>query len=215
MYKRQVYWFFALGSALNVGYRHLLPTLPFVYVWVAICGGCRKSHGEASHSKAEGRKSVVMRSLVVGVLVVWLAAGTLWIAPRFLSYFNPIGGGPENGWRIVADSNIDWGQDLKSLGDYVTRHNLGKVKLSWFGSARPEAYGIAFDPLPGLPHYYTMWFEPPTFDEHQPEPGVYVISVSNLVELPLEDKHFFAYFRAREPDVRVGYSIYVYKVETP
>jgi hypothetical protein len=39
-----------------------------------------------------------------------------------------------------------------------------------------------------------------------------VISVSNLVEIPFEDKRVFAYFRQREPDARVGYSIYVYKV---
>jgi len=41
---------------------------------------------------------------------------------------------------------------------------------------------------------------------------VYAISVSNLVELPLSDKRFFAAFRAREPDARLGYSIYVYRV---
>jgi len=204
-----LYWFFALRSALNVGYRHLLPTLPFVYVWVAQWGG------SVPENVARQTKLDRIAPIVLGVSLGWLALETFWIAPHFLSYFNAIGGGPENGWRIVADSNIDWGQDLKTLSAYIAEHNLGKVKLSWFGSARPEAYGIAFDPLPGLPHYYNMWLEPPTFNEQHPEPGVYVISVSNLVELTLEDKHFFTYFRAREPDARVGYSVYIYRVEEP
>ncbi len=200
-----VYWFFALRSTLNIGYRHLLPTLPFVYVWIA-------QWGNAFTGKAVRNR---ITRFAPGVLLGWLALETLWIAPHFLSYFNPLGGGPENGWRIVADSNIDWGQDLKSLSAYIAQHNLGTVKLSWFGSARPEAYGIAFEPLPGLPHYFSMWAEPPTFNTQQPEPGVYVISVSNLVELSSVDKTFFAYFRAREPDARVGYSVYIYRVGQP
>lgn len=146
---------------------------------------------------------------------MWLVVETVWIAPHFLSYFNALGGGPQNGWRVVADSNIDWGQDLKALADYVAQQNLGRVRLSWFGSARPEAYGIDFEPLPGLPHYANLWNEPPTFDTQQPEPGVYVISVSNLAETSLEDKRFFAYFRERAPDAQIGYSVYIYKVGEP
>jgi len=204
-----VYWLLAINSALNIGYRHLLPTLPFIYVWVAQWGGDMAGKTALQMKWKRGAR------FMCGVLLGWLALEMLCIAPYFLAYFNPIGGGPKHGWRVVADSNIDWGQDLKSLSAYITQHNLGQVKLSWFGSARPEAYGITFDPLPGLPHYYTMWFEAPTFDVQQPEPGIYVISVSNLVELPLTDKHFFAYFRARAPDARVGYSVYIYEVGIP
>jgi hypothetical protein len=114
---------------------------------------------------------------------------------------------------VLADSNIDWGQDLKGLRDYLAREAPGEVvRLSWFGSSYPTHYGIVYDPLPGLPHHFDLWFEPPTFDERQPAPGLYVISVSNLVELPLMDKHFFSYFRARDPDARIGYSILIYRV---
>ncbi len=190
------YWGAALHSGLNLGYRHLLPTLPFLFVWSA------QSFTEKRRWQRWGWQA----------LGVWLLIETAWIAPHFLAYFNQVGGGPENGWRIVADSNIDWGQDLKSLRAYVAQHQLTDIKLSWFGSAPPEAYGIAYTPLPGLPHHFDLWFQPPTFDEQHPEPGVYIISVSNLVELPLEDKHFFGYFRAREPDARIGYSVYVYEV---
>lgn len=191
-----IYWLSVLISDLNLGYRHLLPTLPFLYVWIA------QRLGRARHSLPRWGASI---------LLTWLALGTVWIAPHFLAYFNPIGGGPENGWRILADSNIDWGQNLKRLSAYFEEHPpKERVKLSWFGSSYPERYGIDYEPLPGVPHHFHLWFEPPTFNTEAPEPGVYAISVSNLVELYLMDKHFYPYFREREPDARIGYSIYVY-----
>ncbi|MGC9468643.1 MAG: hypothetical protein ACP5HS_08630 [Anaerolineae bacterium] len=195
-----IYWFSALVSGLNLGYRHLLPTLPFLYVWVA---------------QRLGRTGRVAWRRVGFALVAWLVVETAWIAPHFLAYFNPVGGGPEQGWRVVADSNIDWGQDLKYLREYLDDGALDEpVRLSWFGSSYPERYGIDYEPLPGVPHHFNLWFESPTFNEAQPEPGLYAISVSNLVELYLTDKHFFEYFREREPDARIGYSIYVYRVES-
>ena len=203
-----LYWFFAMRSTLNLGYRHLLPTLPFLYVWMAQVGAGVELGTKSMLALSKNR----VRILLCG-LSAWLIISTLWIAPHFIAYFNPIGGGPEHGWRIIADSNIDWGQDLEYLRDYISRNQLSSIKLSWFGSAPPAAYGIDYEPLPGLPHHFNMWFEPPTFNEQQPEPGIYAISVSNLVELPLDAKHFFNYFRAREPDARIGYSIYIYKIK--
>jgi hypothetical protein len=216
------YWALLVQSALNIGYRHLLPTLPFLYVWAAQLGvGCwmldvgswKLEVGswmlDVGCWMLDARGGIRRLSLII--LCVWLALDAAWIAPHFLSYFNPVGGGPENGWKILADSNIDWGQDLKYLRDYVRDNQLGKIKLSWFGSSYPELYGIEYEPLPGLPHHFDLWASPP-FNVQQPEPGVYVISVSNLVEIPFEDKWVFAYFRERQPDARIGYSIYVYRV---
>jgi hypothetical protein len=45
-----------------------------------------------------------------------------------------------------------------------------------------------------------------------PAPGLYAISVSNLVGVQLPDPDTFGYFRAREPIARLGHSIYVYEV---
>ena len=87
------------------------------------------------------------------------------------------------------------------------------INLSWFGSADPAYYGIDYAPLPGLPRHFDLWWDVP-FDPAQPPPGVYAISASNLWELPLqEEKYVFPWFRAREPDDRVGYSILIYEVE--
>ncbi len=195
-----------LQSSLNLGYRHLLPILPFLYVWIG---------WSVTRMRRRSQWLNAVRG-VMALLLIWTVTSTFRIAPHFLAYFNTLGGGPARGWRIVADSNIDWGQDLKRLADHLSsRDSDASVHLSWFGSSYPERYGIDYEPLPGLPHHFNLWYEDPTFDVDDPEPGLYVISVSNLVELPLVDKRFFAYFRAREPDARIGYSVYLYEVKAP
>jgi hypothetical protein len=96
----------------------------------------------------------------------------------------------------------------------MEQEDVEHVKLSWFGSARPEAYGIPHDLLPGLPYGFSAWQDPPFNPEH-PEPGIYAISVSNLVGVAFPDHDLYAWFRAREPSTKIGYSIFVYRVPGP
>jgi len=152
-------------------------------------------------------KAIVLASILGGMFIVIL------LHPSYLSYFNAAAGGPRNGHRILVDSNIDWGQDLVRLKAWHDENEVDDLKLAWFGTADPEYYGINYEPLPGLPRHFNLWWEDPTFDTDNPDPGTYAISVSSLWELPLEDKHFFSWFRNREPDHRIGNSIYIYVVE--
>lgn len=198
------YFAISLTSALNIGYRHLLPILPFLYLLIA--GGAQKLHAHLAASR--------WRQLTVPLLLTLFILPTLWIHPHYLSYFNQFAGGPANGYNIAIDSNIDWGQDLLRLQDWLAAEGLADepIKLAWFGTADPAYYGLVYEPLPGLPRHFDLWWNLP-FDPENPAPGIYVISVSNLWELPLAEKTTFAWFRAREPAARVGYAVHVYVVE--
>ncbi len=198
-----------MTARLNLGYRHLLPILPFLAIHVG-----RLAQPSAFRFLAHQSSQVDLCRFVSIVLAAWLTASTVSIYPHFLAYFSPLGGGPENGWRILVDSNIDWGQDLKELRKWMVHGNVERVKLSWFGSAPPEAYGIEHQLLVGVPHGFTMWQDPP-FNPDQPEPGVYAISVTNLVGAALPDPDLYAWFRRHPPDDRVGYTIFIYRVEAP
>lgn len=203
-----VYFLVSMQSGLNIGYRHLLPVLPFIYVLIA---------GDVTHlvHRCSVMPSVKkpIPAIVAGALVLALLIPTLSIHPHYLSYFNAIAGGPENGYRILVDSNVDWGQDLLRLKTWMQENDVPEVHLSWFGTADPEHYDIAYEPLPGLPRHFDLWWAVP-FDVQDPPPGVYAISVSNYWELPLQDnKTTFAWFRDRPPSDRVAYSILIYEVE--
>jgi len=197
-----VYFLASMTSNLNIGYRHLLPVLPFLAVYIA-----RLAPRPHPHTTTPPYSPLILPAL----LVLWLTIATVCIYPHFLAFFNPIGGGPEDGWRILVDSNIDWGQDLKGLKAWMGREGVDRVRLSWFGSARAEAYDIACDLLPGVPHGFSLWEDPP-FDREQPEPGVYAISVTNLVGVHFPDHDLYAWFRARPPDAKIGYSLFIYEV---
>jgi 4-amino-4-deoxy-L-arabinose transferase-like glycosyltransferase len=199
-----LYFLFSLQSGLNIGYRHLLPILPFLLTLIS----------GLAHAPLRNPKSKIPNpKYLLWLASLWLLAITLWIHPHYLSYFNVLAGGPGNGARILVDSNIDWGQDLLRLRQWMADNDVEMVKLGWFGIADPAYYGLNYEPLPGFPRaeFYTLWGAPP-FDPADPAPGVYAISASSLWESQWGEKSVYPWFRARQPDDKVGYSILVYRV---
>lgn len=199
-----LYFGVTMQSNLNIGYRHLLPTLPFLYLLIS---------GLACVEW--GKTAVVSRliRIVPAVATAGVVIAALWIHPHYLSFFNQVASGPTNGPRLLLDSNVDWGQDLLRLQRWMDAQQVEQIKLGWFGTADPAYYGLNNEPLPGFPRpeYLSQW-SPPPFNPTAPAPGVYAISVSNLWELPLPDSGVYAWFREREPDARIGYSIWIYDV---
>lgn len=211
-------------SALNIGYRHALPALPFLLVVISGLAGERQRSRRLTDqlapeklvtSKATRLWVASWRQLASLGIVAALIGAALWIHPHYLSYFNLAAGGPANGYRVLIDSNVDWGQDLLRLRQWMADEGVNRVRLGWFGSADPGYYGLAYEPLPGIgrAEFFPLWWNPP-FDPTRPEPGVYAISATSLWETPLrpDEKQVYAWFRAREPDDRVGYSILIYDV---
>ncbi|MCB8954307.1 MAG: phospholipid carrier-dependent glycosyltransferase [Ardenticatenales bacterium] len=189
------YFAIALTSDINLGYRHLLPLLPFLAVFVAV-----------ALSRLDGKP----RWAAVG-LAGWLGAASLLIAPHHLSFFNILAGGPDGGWRYLVDSNIDWGQDLAGLPPWMAENGVPWVYLSYFGEARPDYYGIAYRGLASFPPRL-MDAGARIFYPSDPAPGVYAISVTNLQGVLFADHDLYAWFRQRQPIAKIGYSIFLYEV---
>lgn len=96
------------GSALNLGVRHLLPITPLLAI--AVGGAWPRADREGMP-----RRLAAPRRVLISLLLVGLAAETISNAPFHLGYFNQIVGGWRNGHLHLADSNLDWGQDLLRL----------------------------------------------------------------------------------------------------
>lgn len=207
-----VFFLLAMQSALNIGYRHVLPALP--YLLLLISGLAATELPAPARESSTITRFLAPRRLLAGGLAI-LVLVALWIHPHYLSYFNLLVGGPENGYRVLTDSNVDWGQDLLRLKAWMVDNDVQSVSLGWFGTADPDYYEIPYNPLPGLgrDRFFRLWWEVP-FDPATPEPGVYAISASSLWEPPLreDEKQVYAWFREREPDDRIGYSIFIYDV---
>jgi hypothetical protein len=146
-------------------------------------------------------------------LVAWQAAGTLWIHPHYLAFFNEVAGGPKNGWRHLVDSNLDWGQDLPGVKRWMAAHGVEKVWLSYFGTAPPEHYGIDYEPLPSfLPLGRTEATRPMQAGDYV------VVSATNLHgvyvwDAPPEFLSFVDFLRATQTPVAIiGHSIFIYQL---
>jgi 4-amino-4-deoxy-L-arabinose transferase-like glycosyltransferase len=55
-------------------------------------------------------------------LVVWMAASNLYYFGHYLTYFNELIGPRTNAYKVLADSNLDWGQNILDLQDYLRAH---------------------------------------------------------------------------------------------
>jgi len=191
-------------TGLNIGHRHLLPTLPFIIIWVA---------QSLSSTLLPALADSAWRKAVTAGLGAWYVIGTLSIFPNYLAYFNELAGGPEGGYRYLADSSIDWGQGFYELADYLVErqsnesNSLPPVLLAAFSSVDPAWYGIDFTPLPP-----TEQAPVGLSSRFHPDPGVYVISVVPLQGIWMLDPDTYDWFRHREPTTRIAHVFNVYEV---
>jgi hypothetical protein len=126
----------SVGSMLSLGVRHILSVYPFCLVLAGAAAAVLATRSLA------GR-------VAVGVLLAFTVVSSLHSFPDFLAYSNEAFGGPANTWRVVTDSNDDWGQGLKWTKTYMDRH---PSEDCWFDYSNPMIdpayYGIHCKPLP-------------------------------------------------------------------
>jgi hypothetical protein len=191
----------AMASSLNIGFRHILPLVPFVYL---LAGAVPRLLGRRAGA------AVCAAALVV------LAAESALQRPYFLSFFNLAAGGPRGGLHLLSDSNLDWGQGLPALRRWMTATGIARVNLSYFGTADPAAEGIDFVPLAGTYEVFVPGAGHAGYAPRAPElPGWVAVSATNLqgTYLPPTIRKYYAFLAAREPDAVVADSIYLYRVE--
>jgi hypothetical protein len=190
-----IFFSLAVASRFNVGLRHILPIYPFLFVWM---GGTVAALWKSGSRTAK-----------VGLisLAVWLIGSTLWAYPNYVAYFNELAGGPANGHKILVDSSLDWGQDLKELKKWMDRNGVEQIQFAYFGTADPAYYKINALHLPE-----SVYRSDPPLTAIATVPSYVAISATILEGLYIENPDQYAHFRNREPIAVLGHSIRVYKV---
>lgn len=122
---------FAMLSKANLGVRHLAPIFPILAL----------AFGAFTTLKP-------WRPLV-GVICTALLLEAIVTYPHYLAYISPLVGGTHQGPYIVSDSNVDWGQDLKVIADYIQENNVQNpyIDYNWAGDEALRYYGITYRPL--------------------------------------------------------------------
>jgi hypothetical protein len=174
-------------SRINIGVRHILP----VYIGLSIVAAAG-----AVHSLGEPRARTWLR---YGVLLaaLWFAASSLLSHPDYLAYFNELAGSePE---KILVDSDLDWGQDVKRLSRRLREIGASEVYLALFANGSfEEQHGFP-------PSYQTL--------PDRPGPGWNAIGVSRWKLLRLgagSNLNIRIWPDRARPVERVGKSILLY-----
>jgi 4-amino-4-deoxy-L-arabinose transferase-like glycosyltransferase len=176
-----------LPSRINIGLRHVLPIYPFL----AITAGL----GAARLLRA--RRAAPAGAVLAVLLVGWQLAASVRAHPDYLPYFNELAGDhPE---RILVDSDLDNGQDLKRLADTLRARRIPAVSLAYAGSATVAEHG-----LPPV-----QWLEP-----HRPVSGwvaasLYSLKLGSLGRPGHDD---FSWLERYRPVAQVGRSIRLYHI---
>jgi hypothetical protein len=189
-----LYAYVSITGNLNIGFRHLFPILPFMYILIS-------KEVIALLVQLRGNAKKIMASIVV-LLVMWLMAETAFAYPYYLAYFNETIGGSKNGYKYVTDSNVDWGQDLKRLTNWVDENNIGTIRVDYFGGGDVKHY---------LGDKAVIWHA-----GMGQEPGWYAISATFLQNSLYYKITFgeadYQWLRERTPYAEIGNSILIYKI---
>ena len=172
-----LYLAFAMTSKTNLGVRHILPIYPLLFVV----------------SGAIFAVKVRWLKVLAGLAVVVLILESVLTYPYYLSYFNIAFGGSENGYKVAADSNLDWGQDLYRIKKYLDANNFGEpfVDYAWAGETALDYYAVIRRPL----------------SELRPDSkGYLVIGATALHNLKYD------WLKSKSPYARITPSVFVYKL---
>ncbi len=202
------YSYLSISGNLNLGIRHLFPIIPLILILVA-----KETVDWIRETKSPELKLGYQGTLVL--LLTWYGLSNFLIFPNYVAYFNEIIGGPQQAYKYVSDSNIDWGQDLKRLVTYVKAHpEINKIAVDYFGGGEPK--------------YYFCKRLPPSYDcsesaylewhAQNGRPPTKYIAVSetflmnDLFWAPLRKDEGYSWLRETRPLAKIGYSIYLYKI---
>lgn len=112
----------SLFSKAQVGIRHILPALAIEIVIAS-----------APFSKfAVGSRP---KKVILGCLVIWLAVSVFSYYPQMIPYMNEWVWDRSSSYKILADSNLDWGQDARVVQEFL--------------KANPDVVLDPDDPIPG------------------------------------------------------------------
>lgn len=187
----------AMQSDMNIGVRHVLPIYPFLYLV-----------GASALSVAIGRDR---RWVVAAALLAFQVVTSLRSFPGYIAYANEAWGEQKNVHRLLSDSNSDWGQQLKTVAQYLRDRKVTDCWMAYTASgvADERHYGV---PCRTLPTMVNLWWIPVPMNVPSQIDGPVLISDDELegVDLPFGQANPYAQFKQLKPSVILDGGILVY-----
>jgi hypothetical protein len=175
------YFLVAIFSKVDLGERHVLLVYPFALLCIA-----------GLWQFAQQRRAILYAFVA---LLALQAVDISRYAPDYLSYFTPFVN-PATSYRLISDSNVDWGQGLIALRKYQQQHPTEDIHLAYFGTIDPVLYGIRYTPL----------------GPNTPVSGTVIVSATHLSGQLLDDPNSY-HWTSQYPETAIlNHSLHVFKV---
>jgi hypothetical protein len=196
-----VYFAVITSSHFDIGARHMMPIYPFLYV---LAGGT-----VAALVSRAGKAGMVAAC----ALLLWQVVECIRVAPSsYMAYGNEAWGGPLQVRRYLSDANVDWGQQLKDVKQYLDQNHITNCWFAYFpdGAVQPQDYGIQCHRLP-TPS--ALWWLNLPMDVPPVIEGTVLISESDLEGVESGDGALNPYesFRNLRPAAIIEDGVYVYQ----
>lgn len=202
-----VYTTYVLGSRIDIGVRYYLPAYPFLFILSgALLGGALKS--------PQLRRAGMFGAIAI---MAWIGVEAVRAFPNHVSYMNQLGSARPH-WWYLSDSNVEWGDDARQVGLYLSQRGESRVRTAFLGDfILLHHYGV--QPLPLA-----------TGEGGEPEKTRYVaigasylngstvletVKVQGRLATETERRNFFDAYRRRTPEAIIGGSIYLYRDDQP
>jgi tetratricopeptide (TPR) repeat protein len=187
----------AMLSGMNIGARHILA----LYAMAGILAGAGITALAARNRRW---------AYIGAVLIVAHITSALAVFPNDMAYANEAWGGPKNTYKLLSDSNEDWGQQLYQVKEWQDRHPGEECWFAYFAAPviDPAVYGIRCHILPNPD---TGWLggaeiTPPEIN------GYVLLSVADLMgsESPSSRLNPYTIFQTIKPEEMIDDSVLVY-----
>jgi hypothetical protein len=190
----------SLLAAQNIGVRHILPIFPFVLLLAALAGSTLAQRSRAG-------------AYAVGALLLVHVASSVHTFPDYIAYGNEAIGGSSETYRVLTDSNLDWGQGLIAVRSYIKKNH---VTDCWFVPLGGDVFShAAYYQLPckPLPSSFAKLVGAPLPIIPETVHGTLLVSGTEASGIftgpgPLNP---YGEFLRRTPDAMIGHCILVFR----
>ena len=199
-----IYAAMSMASNINIGIRHFLPAYPYLFIAAGVLLDRFLRVKYAHH---------LMVAIIV-LLFGWMSVEMLRAYPDYIPYMNQLASGHPH-WWYLSDSNVEWGDDVRALAEYLHAHGETDVRGALSGGwGSLQFYDINYHeifPKPGrvIPetHYVAIgasFLNGSTIAIPEDEQGKLVSAEERI--------NYLAPYRTRTPEATFGNSIFLYRL---
>ncbi|MBE7180505.1 MAG: hypothetical protein INR71_04710 [Terriglobus roseus] len=188
----------SMTSKLDIGVRHVLPVYPFA---AALAGAT--AYLIARRSK--------LATVAIAAVLLFQFVSSVHAYPDYLPYANEAFGGSDHTYRLLSDSNVDWGQQMKEASAYLQRKHVTDC-WSAYSQAMPQPIGYGV-PCKLLPSGLGMWAQQPQTIVPTKISGIFLLGAFETSGASWGPGGMNPYqqFQDGHPNDVVGHSILVYE----